>query len=288
MRSDPVAAPQTDRRRVPVRRIQPSRGIVPIDFAELWRYKELLYFLTWRDIKSRYKQTLLGPVWAILRPLVTMVVFSVIFGTLAGIDSGTGKPYPLFVFAGLLAWMYLSSAVTGGSSSMLANTSLVSKAYFPRLFAPAASVTAPVVDLVLSLVVLAGLFAWFGEAPSLAVVMLPGFLMLALFLGLGISLWLASVTVRYRDVPFALPFVTQLWMFSTPVIYPVTFVPERWRWLLELNPATAIVEGFRWSLLGSPAPSALALATSLAFATTLLISGAYYFKRAERTLADMM
>jgi lipopolysaccharide transport system permease protein len=273
---------------VPVRRIQPSRGLVPIDFAELWRYKELLYFLTWRDIKSRYKQTFLGPLWAILRPLVTMVIFSVIFGTLAGIDSGTGKPYPLFVFAGLVAWLYLASAVTGGSSSMVANTSLVAKAYFPRLFAPAAAATAPVVDLALSLVVLAGLFIWFGEVPSLHVLMLPAFLLLALLLALGISLWLASVTVRYRDVPFALPFATQLWMFSTPVIYPVTFVPEKWQWLLELNPATAIVEGFRWSMIGGQAPRALALGASVAFAVSLVISGAYYFKRAERTLADMM
>ena len=271
-----------------MRRIQPSTGLVPLDLPELWRYRELLYFLVWRDIKARYKQTFLGPLWAILRPVVTMILFSVIFGGLVGIESGTGTPYPLFVFAGLLAWMYFASAVSGGSSSLLGNSSLVSKAYFPRMYAPMAAVTAPVVDLLLSMTVLAGLFAWFAEAPSPQLVLLPAFLLLGLVIGLGVSLWLASVTIRYRDVPFALPFVTQLWMYTTPVIYPVTFVPERWRWLLEVNPMTAVVDGFRWSLLGDHAPSALSLAASLGFAALLLVTGGYFFRRAERTLADMM
>jgi lipopolysaccharide transport system permease protein len=273
---------------VPLRRIQPSRGLVPIDLPELWRYRELLYFLAWRDIKARYKQTLLGPVWAILRPLVTMVIFSVIFGGLAGIDPGSGLPYPLFVFAGLLAWLYVASALSGGSSSLLGNASLVSKAYFPRMFAPAAAVTAPLVDLVLSLVVLAGLFAWYRESPSPYFLLLPAFVLLGLLLALGIALWLTSASVRYRDIPFALPFATQLWMYATPVIYPVTFVPEQWRWVIELNPMTAVVDGFRWSLLGTHAPSALSVASSIGCALILVVSGGYYFRRSERTLADLM
>lgn len=288
MRANVVAAPAADRATRSVRRIQPSRGLVPIDLPELWRYRELLYFLVWRDVKARYKQTYLGPLWALLRPLITMVVFSVIFGRLAGIESGSGVPYPLFVFAGLLAWIYVSSAITAGSGSIVSNAALVSKAYFPRILAPAAAVVAPVVDLLLSLVVLGGLFAWFGATPDTRVVFLPGFLVLGLVLVFGISLWLASATIRYRDVPFALPFLIQLWMFTTPVIYPVTFVPERWRWLIEVNPLTAIVEGFRWSLLGTEAPSPLALATCGAAAIALAVSGGYYFRRAERTLADMM
>ena len=288
MPADLIAAPGADRAGVPVRRIQPSRRFVPIDFRELWHFRELLYFLVWRDVKARYKQTFLGPLWAILRPLILMVIFSIIFGRLAGIDPGSGVPYPLFVFAGLLAWLYVSLALVGGSFSIVNNSNLVAKAYFPRLFAPIAAVAAPVVDLVLSLTVLLGLFVWYGERPGPLVVLLPVFLLLAFLLALGVSLWLAGATISYRDVSFALPFLTQLWMYATPVIYPVTFVPEEWRWLLELNPATAVVEGFRWSLLGTEAPSALALASSAGFAFVLVAGGAYFFRSSERTLADMM
>jgi lipopolysaccharide transport system permease protein len=288
VRADLIAAPGADRARVAVRRIQPSRRFVPLDFGELWRFRELLYFLVWRDVKARYKQTFLGPLWAILRPLILMVIFSIIFGGLAGIDPGSGVPYPLFVFAGLLAWTYVSLALIGGSSSIVNNSNLVAKAYFPRLFAPVAAVIAPLVDLVLALTVLLGLFVWYAERPGPFVFLLPVFLLLAALLALGVSLWLASATISYRDVPFALPFVTQLWMYATPVIYPVTFVPEKWQWLLELNPLTAVVEGFRWSLLGTEAPSVLALTSSFAFAFVLVVGGAYFFRSTERTLADMM
>jgi lipopolysaccharide transport system permease protein len=259
-----------------------------MDFRELWRYRELLYFLVWRDVKARYKQTLVGPAWAILRPLLLMVVMSAIFGNLAGIEPGSGLPYPLFLFAGLLVWTYASLALVGGSSSVVNNANLVAKAYFPRVFAPLAAVAAPVVDLILSLTVLVGLFAWYREAPGVEVVLLPAFLLLAFLVALGISLWLASATHKYRDVPFALPFLLQLWLYLTPVIYPVAFVPESWRWLLELNPMTAVVEGFRWSLLGSEAPSLHALGSSCGLAAVLVVTGAYFFRGTERTLADMM
>lgn len=273
---------------VAVHRIQPSRGLIPVDFSELWRYRELLSLLVWRDLKARYKQTFLGPLWAIFRPLVTMVVFSLVFGGLAGIESGTGVPYPLFVFTGLLAWMYFASALTGGSLGVRNNASLLSKAYFPRIYAPMAAVTAPLVDLGVSFLVLFGLFAWYGETPSPYAVLLPAFVLLALLVALGVGLWLASVTIRYRDVPFALPFVTQLWMYATPVVYPLTLVPEDWRWLLALNPMTGVVEGFRWSLLGGDAPSPLTLTLSCSIAIVLVATGALYFRRAERTLADLV
>jgi lipopolysaccharide transport system permease protein len=271
-----------------VRRIQPSRGLIPIDFAEVWRYRELLYFLVWRDIKARYKQVFLGPAWALLRPLVTMVLFSVIFGGLANIEPGSDHPYPLFVFAGLLAWMYLAAALPASASSIVNNANLVAKAYFPRMFAPAAAVTAPIVDLALSLSILFGLFAWYGETPGPYLAVLPAFLLLALLLALGGGLLLASITIRYRDVPFALPFAIQAWLYVTPVIYPPSFVPADWRWLLALNPATGIVEGFRWSILGSTPPSPGALAMSIASAIVLFVAGALYFRRSERTLVDLL
>jgi lipopolysaccharide transport system permease protein len=272
----------------PVRRVQPSRGLVPIDLRELWRYHELLYYLVWREVKARYKQTFLGGFWAIFRPLVMMVVFAAIFGGLAGIDSGTDVPYPLFLYAGLVPWTYFQSALTSGSASLLNNSSLISKAYFPRLYVPLAAVTAPLVDFVLALTVVFGIFAWFQRMPSWHIVFLPFFVLLAVLTGLGIALWLSGLAVRYRDVGFALPFVAQIWMFVTPVIYPVSLVPERFRWLLALNPMTAVVEGARWSLLGKPPPSATVLAASTACVAVLVFFGLFFFRRTERTIVDLI
>jgi lipopolysaccharide transport system permease protein len=271
-----------------VRRIQPSRGLVPIDFRELVRYRELLVYLLWRDVKARYKQTFLGAFWAIFRPFASMVLFAAVFGGLAHIESGSHVPYPLFLYAGLLGWTYLSSAVTSGASSVVANASVLSKAYFPRLFAPLGAVSAPLVDLLLALVVLFGLFPWYHRTPSWHLVFLPVFVLLALLTGLGIGLWLSGITVRYRDVPFALVFLVQLWTYATPVIYPASFVPDRYRWLLDVNPATAVVEGFRWSLLGVNAPGAAALAGSCGFVLLVVTSGLYFFRRTERTIVDLM
>jgi lipopolysaccharide transport system permease protein len=272
----------------PVRRIQPSRGLSGIDVRELWRFRELLFFFTWRDVKARYRQTFLGAFWAILRPFISMVMMSVVFGRLAGITSGSGVPYPLFLFSGVLVWTYFSSALSGGSSSILGSGGLVTKAYFPRLFIPVASVVAPLVDFVLAFSVLVGLFAWYEWWPSWQIVTMPFFLLLTLVIGLAISLWLSPITVRYRDIPFALPFLIQLWMYATPVIYPVTLVPPNWQWLLSLNPMTGAVEGFRWSLLGGAAPGAGAVAASILIAAGLLAGGLIYFRRAERTVADLI
>lgn len=272
----------------PVRRIQASRGLVAIDFGELWRYHELLYYLVWREIKARYKQTFLGGFWAVFRPFVMMVVFAAIFGGLAGIDSGTDVPYPLFLYAGLLPWTYFQSVLTSGSASLLNNSSLITKAYFPRLYAPLAAVTAPLVDFVLALTVLFGLFAWFGHVPSWQIVFLPLFLLLALMAAFGIALWLSGIAVRYRDVGFVLPFVGQIWMFLTPVIYPSSLVPERFRWLLSINPMTAVVDGSRWSLLGKPAPSVTAVVASAVFVAAAVLLGLLFFRRTERTIADMI
>jgi lipopolysaccharide transport system permease protein len=269
-----------------VRRIAPSTGVVPIDFRELWRYRELSYFFLLRDVKARYKQTYLGFVWAILRPFLSMVLFSAIFGGLAGISPGSDIPYPLFVTPGVIAFGYFSSALTGSSASFLNNSGLLSKAYFPRLFAPLSAALTPLVDLLLALTVLLGLFAYYQRLPSWHIVFLPLFLVLIAFVALGFGLWISGISVRYRDVAFGLPFVLQLWQYATPVIYPLTFIPERYRWLLGLNPLTAAVNGFRWSLLGQPIGSLWILAGSCAFAVVVTGTGLFAFRRTERTIVD--
>jgi lipopolysaccharide transport system permease protein len=269
-----------------VRRIQPSTGVIPVDFGELWRYRELSFFFLLRDVKARYKQTFLGPAWAILRPFLSMVLFSAIFGGLAGISPGSDIPYPLFVTPGVIAFGYFSSALTGSSATFLSNSGLLSKAYFPRLFAPLSAALTPIVDLLLSLTVLLGLFAYYQRLPSWHIVFLPLFLALIAFVALGFGLWISGISVRYRDVAFGLPFLLQLWQYATPVIYPLTFVPERYRWLLGLNPLTAAVNGFRWSILGQSIGSLWILAGSCAFAVVVTTTGLFAFRRTERTIVD--
>jgi len=271
-----------------VRRIKPSRGFVPLDLHELWAYRMLLYLFIWRDVKTRYRQTFLSGFWAIFRPLASMVLFSVIFGGLAGIHSGSKVPYPLFVYTGVLAWTYFSSAAGSGASSILSNASILSRAYFPRLYAPLAVVTAPLVDLVLALVVLIGLFGWYAYAPSWHIVFLPLFVLLGVLLALGLSLWLSGAAVRYRDVGFGVPFVLQIWLYATPVIYPSTLVRDRYRWLLSLNPMSAVVEGFRWCFLGTGFPSAGVLGAGVGITIALVGGGLFFFRRTERTIVDMI
>lgn len=271
-----------------VHRVEASRGLIPIDVGELWRYRELSFFFLLRDIKSRYRQTFLGPAWAILRPLLTIVIFSIIFGHLAGIKSGSSIPYPIFVTPAVLVMSYFSSAMTGTSSSLLTNGSLLSKVYFPRLYAPLSAALTPLVDLLLSLVVLFGLFAYYDRAPSWRIVFLPVFTALAALVGLGFGMWLSGVAVRYRDILFGLPFVLQIWQYVTPVIYPVSFIPPTYRWLLALNPLTAVVAGFRWSLVGTPFGDTTVLYTSLGLALFVALSGLFVFRRAERTIVDMI
>lgn len=272
-----------------IQRIQPSSGFVPVDFGEIWRYRELMYRFLWRDIKARYKQTYLGPFWAVFRPIASMVIMSAVFGGLAGFKSGSkGVSYPLFLFAGLLVWNYFSSALTSTAASLSNNAALLGKAYFPRVYAPLGAVIAPLVDLVLSMVISLGLFAWFGHWPSWHIVFLPIFVLLALVAGLGVGLWLCGASVRYRDVPFALPFAIQLWFYATPVLYPLSRLPEPYQSLLALNPLTAVIEGFRWSLLGVAPPNWTVLAVSAALGFALATAGLYYFRRTERTIVDMM
>lgn len=272
-----------------VRRIQPSRGLAAFDAREFWRYRELLVFLVWRDIKIRYKQTFLGPIWAVLRPILMTVVFTFVFARIAHIS--TPGPYQLFSFTGVVLWTYFASALNGGSMSVLGNASLVSKVYFPRLYVTLASVAAPLVDLVLSLLAGSLFFAYYHTAPGWHVVALPAFALLTAALALGFGLWLAPITVRYRDVPYVMPLVTQLWMFVTPIAYPLTQIehqlPVGWRWLVNVNPLTAPVDGFRWALLGSPPPTWGAVGTSAAIAAALVASGFVTFRRMERTLADL-
>jgi lipopolysaccharide transport system permease protein len=270
------------------RRIQPSRGFVPVDVAELWRYRELLYRLVWRDVKARYKQTILGPIWAVLRPFVSMVLMAAVFGGLAGFQSGSNVPYPLFLYGGLLVWTYFVSAITGSASSLLNYGSMLGKAYFPRLFAPFAAVTAPLVDFALALVIVFGLFGYYGRWPSWHIVLLPFFVALAGMIGFGVGIWLCGISVRFRDVPYTLPFITQLWFYATPVLYPVSKLPKPFSTLLIFNPVTSVIEGFKWCLLGITPPNIFVVAGSAVFAFALSLLGLFFFRRTERTIVDML
>lgn len=279
--------PATAHRRAKVR-IQPSTGLIPINVRELWRYRALARYFIIRDAKNRYRQSFLGPAWAIIRPLMTIFIFSAIFGGLAGISPGTDIPYPLFVTPAVLAMMYFASALSGAGSSLISNGGLISKVYFPRLYAPFSSALTPLIDFGLSLVVLLALFAYYHRWPSWHIVFLPAFLALAALVAVGFGMWLAGPSVRFRDVGFALPFVLQLWQYATPVIYPVSFVPPEYRWLLALNPLTAVVAGFRWSLLGTPFGETKVLLVSLALSLVVATTGLFAFRRAERTIVDMI
>lgn len=269
-----------------VRRIQPASGLFQVDLRELWRFRELLFFLMWRDLKARYRQTLLGSFWAIFRPFVSMVIFTFIFGHLAGISPGGNLPYALFVFPGVLLWNYFSSGVSGGAAGVSGNASLVTRASFPRIHLVLAAIVAPLLDFFIGLLIVIGMFIWYQRMPSWHIVFLPAFLGLTLVIVLGIGLWLSPLTVRYRDVPFALPFVLQIWMYVTPVIYPTSFVPARFHWLLALNPVSGAVAGARWSLVGGPGPGALLLLESLAVSLVLVASGVVYFRHREPSFPD--
>jgi lipopolysaccharide transport system permease protein len=281
---------------VPVRalehvvRIRPTRGRFSLlhDLRELWAYRELAGFLIWRDIKVRYVQTVLGPAWAIIQPFASMILFSVIFGHLAGIKGEYHVPYPLFVFAGLLPWMYFAGSLTQSSRSVVTNINLVTKVYVPRLMIPIASVIVPVVDFLLAFCVLLGLFAYYGRAPHWHAVVSPFFLGMALLSAFGVGLWVAALNVRYRDIPFVIPFVTQIWLYASPVIYGSTFIPPRWQWLISLNPMTGAIDGFRWAVLGRGLPQYHLFAESIAVGLVLTISGLWYFRRVERSFADVI
>lgn len=266
--------------------IAPHRGWVRLNLRELWAYRELLYFLVWRDVKVRYKQTVLGAAWAIIQPFMTMVVFSVVFGRLAKMPSD-GLPYPVFAFAALVPWGYFSSAISSGGNSLVGSGHLISKVYFPRLIIPMASVLTPLVDFGVAFLILLLMGLWYGIVPGLAMLWLPAFIGLAVVTALATSLWFAALNVEYRDVRYVLGFLTQFWLYASPVAYPASLVPERWRPLYGLNPMVGVIEGFRWALLGAPAPGPLVLMSCLVV-LALLVSGLAYFRRMEGTFADII
>jgi lipopolysaccharide transport system permease protein len=276
-----------DARHAAVLSIQPSRGWVSLKLRDLWEYRELMYFLVWRDVKVRYKQTALGVAWVVLQPILTTIIFTVIFGNLAKMPSDN-LPYAVFALAGIVPWNFFSGAITRGSMSLVGNAGMISKVYFPRLVMPTAAVMAGIVDLAIVLVLLFGLMIYFGVVPTLAIVTLPLFLLLALVTALGVSLWLAALNVRYRDVNYIVPFITQFWLYATPVVYPSSLIPDKWRILYGLNPMAGVVEGFRWAVLGTNEAPGPMLAVSVAISAFLLISGAYFFRRVERTFADVI
>jgi len=272
---------------VPMIRIQPSKGWVSLKLRELWEYRELLYFLTWRDIKVRYKQTVLGAAWAIIQPFFTMVVFSLFFGRLAKIPSD-GIPYPIFSYAALVPWTFFANGLNQATAGLVSNANLIKKVYFPRLSIPIARILAGMVDFVLAFAVLIVMMFLYGIVPTINILWLPFFLLLALMTSLGVGLWLSAMNVQFRDVGYTVPFVTQFWMFATPIAYPSSLLSEPWRTIYGINPMAGVVEGFRWALLGiGTAPGPIIIVSSFV-ALALLVSGAYYFRRMEKTFADVV
>ncbi len=266
--------------------IEPSSGWRNLGLREVWAHRELLYFFVWRDLKVRYKQTAFGAAWAVLQPLLLMAVFSVSLGRVAGVGP-EGTPYPLFVFAGLVPWTLFASSLAGASNSLVGGEAIITKVYFPRLLLPFASVGSFVLDFCISLIALAAVMAWYGVAPTAAILWVPAFAVLDVVTALGVGTFLAAVNVRYRDVKYVVPFLVQLWMFASPVVYAIKLIPSEWRSLFALNPMTGVVEGFRWALIGGPAPDA-SLAVSAVASFVVLLVALVYFRRVERTFADVI
>ncbi|HEX7084768.1 MAG TPA: ABC transporter permease [Vicinamibacterales bacterium] len=273
--------------RSPILRIGPARSWAALNLRELVEFRELLYFLVWRDIKVRYKQTALGFAWALLQPLFMMSIFTLVFGRFGKLPSD-GVPYSVFTLAALLPWQLFAHALNESSNSLVASERLISKVYFPRLLIPLAAVLGGLADFGVSLLLLAGLMAWYGIVPGIAVLALPVFTVAAILTAFAVGLWLSALNVQYRDVRYTLTFLTQLWMFATPVAYSASLVPAEWRALYGLNPMVGVIEGFRWALLGRSTPPGVELLTSAVAVTLLLVAGLYYFRRVERTFADVI
>jgi lipopolysaccharide transport system permease protein len=267
--------------------IEPPHGWQALDLRELWRFREMLFFFTWRDIKVRYRQTVLGAAWAVLQPVLTMVIFSIIFGVLAKLPS-QGVPYPVFTYTALLPWQLFAFALTSSSNSLITNQQLITKVYFPRLIIPISSVLAGLVDFFIAFVVLILMMLYYGIAPTAAVWSLPLFLLLALVSATGVGLWLSALNVEYRDIRYVVPFLTTFWMYATPIAYSSELIQEKWRWLFSLNPMTGVVEGFRWALLGKSALDLPSLLVSAAAVGVIFVTGLYYFKRMETGFADVI
>lgn len=272
---------------IPVIRIEPSKGWAALQLKELWAYRELLYFLIWRDVMVRYKQTALGVAWAIIQPVFTMLIFSLFFGRLGKIPSD-GIPYPIFAYAALVPWTFFAQGLSQASNSLVGSANLIKKVYFPRLCVPIASVTSGIIDFALAFMVLLGLMLYYGILPGVNVIVLPLLLLLTLVTSLGVSLWLSALNVHYRDVRHVVPFLTQFWLFATPIAYPSSLLSEPWRTLYGINPMVGVVEGFRWALLETnTAPGPMIIVSSLA-AVAILVSGVFYFRRLEKTFADVV
>jgi len=267
--------------------IRPRTGWVGIDLRELWSYRELLYFLVWRDLKVRYKQTLFGALWAVIQPVLLMIVFTLFLGRLAGIAPG-GIPYPLFAFAALVPWTLFAQSVVGASSSLVDASNLLQKVYFPRLLLPIAAIASYLLDFGIALLVLGVLMAWFGVPLTTSVVWLLPLTALLLEVAIAVGVWLAAINVRYRDVRYAVPFLVQIWLFASPVAYAESLVPPAWQPIYRLNPMAGVIDGFRWALLGEGPPPLGAIAASLVFASVILVAGLAYFRRVERTFADVI
>lgn len=282
-----LASQSVARPALPLLRIAPPRGWLELNLPEVWEYRELLYFFVWRDLKIRYKQTAIGAAWAVLQPFLTMVVFSLFFGALARIPSH-GLPYPIFYYSALLPWMYFAGALQNATSTVVEQQRVITKVYFPRLVLPLAAVLSGLVDLAIGFVVFLGMMLYYGMTPQATILLLPGFLLLGVLTALGVGLWLSALNAIYRDVRYVLPFLIQFWMFASPVAYPSSLVPERWRWLYGLNPMAGVIEGFRWALTGQGQPPNLLLAASAAAVVLLIAGGVAYFQKMEATFADVV
>jgi len=272
--------------REPTIKIRPPKKWVPINFSELWHYRELLYSFVARDVKIRYKQTALGFLWAIIQPLFLMVVFTLFFGNLAKVPS-EGIPYPLFSFAALIPWTLFAEGLTRSTMSMVSNAGIMTKVYFPRLIMPISGILSPLVDFCIAFVILIFMMAYYGFVPTIAIVLLPLFILLALMTSLAVGLWLSALNTKYRDFQYTLPFIIQLWLFASPVVYPASMLPESWQFIYALNPMVGVIEGFRWALLGTNPPEAIIL-ISVCVVFVLLIGGLFYFKRMEQYFADVV
>jgi lipopolysaccharide transport system permease protein len=273
--------------KLPLLVIEPPKGWVPLKLNELWNYRELVYFLTWRDIRVRYKQTALGAAWAIIQPLFAMLIFTMFFGKLAKVPSD-GIPYPIFAFTGLVPWNFFANGLSHCSDSLVSSANLIKKVYFPRLAIPLSTVLAGVVDFSISFLVLLTMMIYFQVSFSWKILWIPAFLLLSVTTALGVGLWLSALNVQYRDVRYTVPFLVQLWMYSTPIAYPSSLLSEPWRTVYGLNPMVGVVEGFRWCLLGAKTEPGPMIAVSAVMAILILISGSFYFRRTEKRFADVV
>jgi len=276
-----------EKNKLPLIHIEPSKGWISLNLKDLWEYRELLWIFIWRDLKVRYRQTVIGASWAIIQPFLTMVIFSVFFGRLAGVPSDE-IPYPIFSYAALVPWTFFANSINQASNSLVNSADMIKKIYFPRLTMPMASVFASLVDFFLAFIVLLGMMLYYGFVPTINSLWLPALLILSMITALGVSLWLSALNVQFRDVRHMIPFITQAWLFATPVAYPSSLLSEPWRTVYGLNPMVGVVEGFRWALLGTDTAPGPVIAVSSIMALLIFVGGAFYFRRMERTFADVI